>query len=49
MRSHKLCDVADVTKMAACGSGSSGWVGEIGGSTYAMPHNFMWYANVLLN
>ena len=37
MRSPKLCDVADVTKVAACGPGRSGWVGEIGGSTYAIP------------
>ena len=33
MRSPKLCDVADVTKVAACGPGRSGRVGEIGGST----------------
>ena len=25
MRSPKLCDVADVTKVAACGSGLAGW------------------------
>ena len=49
MRSPKLCDVADVTKVAACGPGRSGRVGEIGGSTYAMPHNFMRSTKVLLN
>ena len=32
MRSLKLCDVSDVTKVAACGTGRSGRVGEIGGS-----------------
>ena len=45
----KLCDVADVTKVAACGPGRSGRVGEIGGSTYAMPHNLMWFTQLLLN
>ena len=49
MQSPKLCDVADVTKVAACGPGRSGRVGEIGGSTYAMPHNFMWFTQLLLN
>ena len=32
----KLCDVADVTKVAACGivfTGRLGWVKEIGGSS----------------
>ena len=31
MRSLKLCDVADVTKVAAYGTGRSGRVGKIGG------------------
>ena len=30
----------DMSKGAACGSGRSGRMGEIGGSTYVMPHNF---------
>ena len=35
MQSRNLCDIADVTKVAACSfvaTGRSGWVGEIGGS-----------------
>ena len=35
MRSLNLCDVANITKVAACGivfTGRSGWVGKIGGS-----------------
>ena len=49
MRSPKLCDVADVTKVAPCGPGRSGRVREVGGQTYALLHNFMWFTQLLLN
>ena len=48
----KLCDVPDVSKEAACGTVLPGRLGRVGRSadhTYAMPHNFMRSANVLLN
>ena len=48
----KLCDAADVTKVAACGtmlSGRSGRVGRSADGSYAMPHNFMWSTKLLLN
>lgn len=52
MRSPKLCDVTDVTKVAACRIVFTGRLGRVGRSadcSYAMPHNFMWFTQLLLN
>ena len=49
MRSHNLCDIPDVSKVAACGivaTGRLGWVGEI---VLMRSHNFMRSTKLLLN
>ena len=49
MRSHNLCDVAYVTKGAACGSVATGRSGRVGEIVLMRSHNFVRSTNLLLN